>query len=58
MAFIGKVVSISMQQTKKTSILKTIVDAADEYSGIKDLTVEILHEMLLPIPNGFLQCSD
>lgn len=50
-AFIGKVVNVTSQQTKKSSWLKTIVETAGEYLG------EMLHDMLAP-NDGFSQLSD
>lgn len=47
-AFIGKVVNVALQQAKKRSRLKTIVEAAGEFLGIKDITVEMIHDMLAP----------
>lgn len=46
-AFIGKVVNATLQQSKKTARLRTIVEAANEYLSMKDLTLGIFHELLL-----------
>lgn len=53
--FIGKAVNVTMQQTRKWSWLNAIV--IDGYLCIKDLTVEVLHEMLIP-NDGLTLCSD
>lgn len=46
-AFIGMVVNVAMQQTKKRSRLRTIVEAAKNYLGINDMTVDKIYEMLV-----------
>lgn len=54
---LGKIVNVTMQQTKKRSRLKNIVDAANEYLGTKDMSVEVLHELLVP-SDGLSRYSD
>lgn len=56
-AFIGMVVNVAMQQTKKRSRLRTIVEAAKDYLGITDMTVDKLYEILAP-NEGVSQVSD
>lgn len=56
-AFIGLVVNVALQQTKKRSRLRTIVEAAKDYLGITEMTVDMLHEMSAPT-DGTSQLSD
>lgn len=56
-AFIGLVVNVALQQTKKRSRLRTIVEAAKDYLGITEMTVDMLHEMSAP-NDGTSQFSD
>lgn len=46
--FICKIVNVAMQQPKKSDRIKTIVHAAAELLGIKDISAEMIHELLNP----------
>ncbi len=46
--FICKVVNVAIQQKKKSDRIKTIVEAAIVILGIKEVTAELIHEMLNP----------
>lgn len=47
-AFICKTVNVAIQQKKKSDRIKTIVEAAVEILGIKEVTAELIHVMLNP----------
>lgn len=54
--FICKIVNVAMQQQRKSDRIKTIVQAATELLGIKDIKAEMIHEMLNPTNyNGLSQ---
>lgn len=45
-AFICKTVNVAMQQKRKSDRIKTIVEAAVEILGFKEITAGLIHEML------------
>lgn len=45
-AFICKVVNVATRQERKSDRIKTVVEAAEEFLGIKDLKAEEIHGML------------
>jgi len=45
-AFICKVVNVATRQERKSDRIKTVVEAAEEYLGIRDLKAEDIHSML------------
>lgn len=46
LAFICKVVNVATKQERKSDRIKTVVEAAEEFLGIKDLRAEDIHGML------------
>lgn len=57
-AFICKIVNVAMQQQRKSDRIKTIVQAAAELLGIKDIKAEMIHEMLNPTSYDGLSQGD
>lgn len=45
-AFICKVVNVATRQERKSDRIKTVVEAAEEFLGIKDVKAEDIHSML------------
>ncbi|KAI2655997.1 Nucleic-acid-binding protein from mobile element jockey [Labeo rohita] len=45
-AFLCKIVNVAMQQQRKSDRIKTVMEAATELLGIKDIKAEMIHEML------------
>lgn len=45
-AFICKTVNVAMQQKRKSDRIKTIVEAAVEILGFKEITAELMYAML------------
>lgn len=51
-AFICKVVNVATRQERKSDRIKTVVEAAEEFLGIKDLKAENIHSMLTAKNDG------
>ena len=48
----SKVVNVAVQQEKKSDRIKIVVEAAEEFLGIKELKAEEIHAMLRASNDG------
>ncbi len=57
-AFMFKVINIATRQERKSDRIKTVVEAAEEFLGIKDVKVEDIHSMLSANNDGGSQSNN
>ncbi len=55
-AFICKIINVTTKQEKKSDRIKTLVNAAEDFLGIKDLRAAMIHDLFITMEREKPHC--